>query len=132
MIELSVESSFSAAHQLRGYKGVCKDVHGHNFYVKVTVRVKKLNAIGIGIDFLDLNNDIANFIKQLDHKNLSELEQFRKINPTSENLAIWLYNGLCKRVNSKNVKLVKVQVKESSQFTATYYGRTKGKWVDNS
>jgi 6-pyruvoyltetrahydropterin/6-carboxytetrahydropterin synthase len=132
MLELTVESSFSAAHQLRGYKGVCKDVHGHNFLVEVTVTVKKLNAIGIGIDFLDLKKDIDYFIKQLDHKNLSELSHFKKINPTSENLAIWLYDGLLKKVNSKNVKLVKVQVKESSQFTATYYGKTKGKWVDNS
>ncbi len=125
MLELSVESSFSAAHQLRGYEGACKDINGHNFLVEVTVRIKKLNDIGIGIDFVVLKQDIDHFIKQLDHKNLSELRQFKKINPTSENLAIWLYDGLCKKVNSKNVKLVKVQVKESSQFTATYYGKTK-------
>ena len=125
MLELSIESSFSAAHQLRGYEGVCKDVHGHNFLVEVTVRVKKLNDIGIGVDFLDLKREVDYFIKQVDHKNLSELSQFKKINPTSENLAIWLYEGLYKKVTSKNVKLVKVQVKESAQFTATYYGKQK-------
>ncbi|MEW6108210.1 MAG: 6-carboxytetrahydropterin synthase [Nitrospirota bacterium] len=57
MLELSVESTFSAAHQLHGYEGICKDVHGHNFTVEVTLSVKRLNEIGFGIDFLDLKND---------------------------------------------------------------------------
>jgi len=125
LFELSIESSFSAAHQLRGYEGECKNVHGHNFLVEVTVSVKKLNGIGIGVDFLDLQREVDYFIKQVDHKNLSKLSQFKKINPTSENLAIWFYDGLHKKVNSNNVKLVRVQVKESSQFTATYYGKQK-------
>jgi 6-pyruvoyltetrahydropterin/6-carboxytetrahydropterin synthase len=127
MLELSVESSFSAAHQLRGYEGVCKDIHGHNFLVEVTVSIKKLNDIGIGIDFVVLKQDIDHFIKQLDHKNLSELSHFKKINPTSENLAIWLYDGLHKKIRSPNVKLMKVKVSESPQFSATYYGKRKGK-----
>jgi len=123
MFELSVESSFSAAHQLHAYKGICKNVHGHNFVVKVTVNVKKLDKIGIGIDFLDLKKNIDHFLKLLDHKNLNDLEPFKKTNPTSENIAIWLYKNLSKKVNSKEVKVSKVTISESPQFSATYYGR---------
>ncbi len=123
ILELSIESNFSAAHQLYGYEGICKDVHGHNFTVVATVSIKKLNKIGIGIDFLDLKSDLDYFLKQFDHKNLNELKPFQKINPTSENIAIWLYKNLSKKVNSKNVKLLKVQVKESLQFSVTYYGK---------
>jgi len=123
MIEISVEGSFSSAHQLHGYEGVCKDIHGHNFIVEVTVSIKKLDKIGIGVDFLGLKKELDYFLKQLDHKNLNELKPFRKINPTSENIAIWLYKNLSKRINSRNVKLLKIKVKESPQFSVTYYGK---------
>ncbi len=122
MLELSVETVFSAAHKLRGYSGICKNTHGHNFTVEVTVNVKKLNSIGIGIDFIDLKKEIHHFLNQLDHRNLNELKHFKKINPTSENIAIWLYKNLSNRVNSRNVKVAKIQVKESANFSATYYG----------
>lgn len=123
MLELSVESGFSAAHKLRGYDGVCKETHGHNFTVEVTVNVKKLNNIGIGIDFIDLKNEIHHFLYQLDHKNLNELKHFKKTNPTSENIAIWLYKNLSKKINSKNLKVARIKIKESSEFTAIYYGK---------
>lgn len=122
MLELSVQGSFSAAHQLIGYEGDCRVVHGHNFTVEVTVKVLELNDIGIGIDFRDIKKELNFFLDQLDHRNLSELEQFKKVNPTSENIAIWLYKNLSQRFNSGNVKLEKVTVKESPKYSATYYG----------
>ncbi|MBZ0158185.1 MAG: 6-carboxytetrahydropterin synthase QueD [Alphaproteobacteria bacterium] len=127
MLELTVESNFSAAHKLNGYEGICKNIHGHNFTVEVTVRVKKLNKIGIGIDFLDLKQDIDSFLKQLDHKIINDISPFTKVNPTSENIAIWLYDSISKKVNSINIKVSKIKVKESSNFSATYYGKGKTK-----
>jgi 6-pyruvoyltetrahydropterin/6-carboxytetrahydropterin synthase len=123
MFDLAIESNFSAAHRIDGYAGVCKDIHGHNFIVEVTVKVKKLNKIGFGIDFLDLKTEVTYFLKQLDHKNLNEIKYFQKTNPTSENIAIWLFKNLSKKINSKNVKVSKIKIKESSDFSATYYGK---------
>lgn len=122
MFDLAIESTFSAAHKINGYDGVCKDTHGHNFTVEVTVKVKKLDKIGFGVDFLDLKADVEYFLKQLDHKDLNEIEFFKRANPTSENIAIWLYRKLSKKINSRNVKVSKVKIKESSEFSVTYPG----------
>ena len=50
MFEVSVEYSFAAGHALRGYKGKCENVHGHNYKVRVSVEGEKLNSIGLLID----------------------------------------------------------------------------------
>jgi len=46
MYELMVESKFAAAHQLRGYKGKCENLHGHNWRVTVAVTAERLNEQG--------------------------------------------------------------------------------------
>lgn len=122
MIDLVIESNFSAAHRIVGYDGVCKETHGHTFTVEVTVKVSKLKKIGFGVDFLDLKRDVSYFLNQLDHKNLNEIKYFEKINPTSENIAIWLYRNLSKKINSRNIQVSQIKVKESSEFAAIYYG----------
>jgi 6-pyruvoyltetrahydropterin/6-carboxytetrahydropterin synthase len=121
-MELTVKGNFASAHQLKGYEGVCKDIHGHTFNVEVTASVSKLNDIGIGIDFYDLKNELDNLIRQVDHKILNEVEPFTTENPTSENIAIWLFKTLAEKLNSDNVKINKVLVMESPDFIATYYG----------
>ena len=40
MYEVYVDESFAAAHNLRGYKGKCEDLHGHNYKVRVTLSLK--------------------------------------------------------------------------------------------
>jgi 6-pyruvoyltetrahydropterin/6-carboxytetrahydropterin synthase len=49
MYEISVESSFSAAHRLRDYQGPCENLHGHNWLVRASVRCETLDACGLGI-----------------------------------------------------------------------------------
>jgi len=125
MIESAVESNFLVAHRLHRYERTCKEVYGHNFAVEVTISEKRLNKIGFGIDFLDLKNDIDYFLKRFDHKNLNEFKTFKKITPTSENMAIWPYDSLSEKINSKNIKIIKVKIKESPQFKANYYEEKK-------
>ena len=53
MYEVSVDESFAAAHNLRGYKGKCEDLHGHNYKVRVTLRGAALQpdrTIGEAVD----------------------------------------------------------------------------------
>jgi len=71
MYELTVETTFSAAHQLRGYKGKCEHLHGHNWKVQVHVSAKKLNSIDIAIDFHELKDLLREVVAPLDHSMLN-------------------------------------------------------------
>jgi 6-pyruvoyltetrahydropterin/6-carboxytetrahydropterin synthase len=54
MYEIMVETTFSAAHQLRGYKGKWRKPHGHTWRVQIYVSAEELNEIDLAIDFHDL------------------------------------------------------------------------------
>lgn len=116
MYEIEVFSSFSAAHRLRGYKGKCENIHGHNWRVGVTVSSDKLNKIGIVVDFKDVKKRLKDVLKKFDHKNLNSLASFRKANPTSENLAKFIYEQLRKR----RLPVSSVSVWEGDDSKATY------------
>ncbi|HHN64058.1 MAG TPA: 6-carboxytetrahydropterin synthase QueD [Nitrospirae bacterium] len=121
MYELTIETSFSAAHQLRGYKGKCEELHGHNWKVQVHVNAERLNEIDIAIDFHELKNFTNEIISQLDHKFLNEVFPFTERNPSSENIARWIYESLKKKINDGNVRVSAVTVWESETASATYY-----------
>jgi len=121
MFELMVETTFSAAHQLRGYKGKCENFHGHNWKVQVHVAAERLNEIDIGIDFHDLKRYTQEVVGSLDHAFLNEIFPFTEKNPSSENIAKWIYDSLRKKVNSEYVHLSAVTVWESDTASATYY-----------
>jgi len=121
MYELMIETTFSAAHALRGYKGKCEALHGHNWKVQVHVVAEKLNEIDIAIDFHELKKYTNELLSQLDHKYLNEVFPFTEINPSSENIARWIFENLKRKVNSEHVKLSAVTVWESDTASATYY-----------
>ena len=121
MFELSVEVSFSAAHQLRGYKGKCENMHGHNWKVQVSVMAENLNNIDIAIDFHDLKRMAREIIAPLDHAYLNDLFPFTEKNPSSENIAKWIYDSLKKKIQEENIRVSAVTVWESDTASATYY-----------
>lgn len=121
MYELTIESTFAAAHQLRGYKGKCENIHGHNWRVQVSVTAERLNEIDIAIDFHDLTDITKDILSQLDHKNLNDIFPFTERNPSSENIARWLFDTLAKRLASHDVRVSSVTVWESDYASATYY-----------
>lgn len=121
MYELSVELSFSAAHQLRGYKGKCENMHGHNWKVQLSVMAGVLNDIDIAIDFHDLRKIGNDIIAPLDHAFLNDIFPFTEKNPSSENVAKWIFDSMKKRINDGNVRVSAVTVWESDTASATYY-----------
>lgn len=121
MYELTIETQFSAAHQLSGYKGRCEKLHGHNWRVQVSVSSERLDEIGLAIDFHELKKITNEVLLHLDHSMLNEVFPFTEINPSSENIAKWLYDSLKKRVNNDNIKLSAVTVWESEAAAATYF-----------
>ena len=121
VFEISVATEFSAAHSLQGYPGNCSQVHGHNWTVEVFVRCRALNDIGIGIDFREVKRAIKKSIDTLDHSCLNEHPAFERANPSSENIAKFLYKELGARINSENAKVSRVRVSETPKTGACYW-----------
>jgi 6-pyruvoyltetrahydropterin/6-carboxytetrahydropterin synthase len=119
--EVYVKTHFSAAHALRGYPGDCARMHGHNWITEVYVKCKKLNDIGIGVDFRDIKNAVKDVLKGLDHFNLNELTAFQEQNPTSENIARYLYYEIGKLLNNEDVQVSKVRVCETPGAGAFFW-----------
>lgn len=116
MYAVKIESYFSSAHSLRGYKGKCEELHGHNWKVEVTVEAGKLDRLGMVMDFRDLKIKLNKITEELDHKCLNRINYFKKVNPTSESIAQYIYDRLKKGV--PRVKLVTVW--ESHNSCASY------------
>ncbi|MEK6673124.1 MAG: 6-carboxytetrahydropterin synthase QueD [Nitrospirota bacterium] len=121
MFELMVEGSFAAAHQLRGYKGKCEKLHGHNWKIHIHVSAEKLDELDMVIDFHELKQIIKETTSSLDHTFLNDVFPFTEKNPSSENIAKWIYDTLKKKINNGNVQLSAVTVWESDTASTTYY-----------
>jgi 6-pyruvoyltetrahydropterin/6-carboxytetrahydropterin synthase len=121
MFELMVETCFSSAHQLRGYGGLCEKLHGHNWKVQVHVMAEKLNDIDIAIDFHELKELTDEVVAPLDHGFLNDIFPFTEKNPSSENIAKWIYDSLKKKLNDGNIHLSAVTVWESENTSAAYF-----------
>lgn len=121
MYELKIKSDFSSAHNLRGYEGACEALHGHNWHVEVFVRSSELNKIGLAVDFKVLKEYTKEVLDRLDHVYLNELEPFKEVNPSSENIAKYIYSELVKKLGSVDVCVSKVTVYESANSSASYF-----------
>ncbi len=121
MYELMIESKFAAAHQLRGYQGGCEKLHGHNWRVTMAVTAERLDEQGIAMDFHDLKKMLREVLDQLEHTCLNEIFPFTQINPTSENVAKWIYDNMAKKINDDNIEVASVTVWESDTASASYF-----------
>jgi 6-pyruvoyltetrahydropterin/6-carboxytetrahydropterin synthase len=116
MYSLKVQSTFSSAHNLRGYKGKCEDLHGHNWLVEIVIKSARLDNIGMVLDFKFLKKKLNACLEKMDHQYLNKLEYFEKVNPTSENIAKYIYQQL----KPKIALLSCVTVWENSSSCANY------------
>lgn len=121
MYEVSIRTSFSSSHQLIGYDGTCENLHGHNWLAEVFVRTNELDNIGLGIDYKILMQHTEDILGQLDHQNINDVAPFDKMNPSSENIARWLFKELSDKINSDKIKVFRVNIKETENFSASYF-----------
>ena len=121
MYEIIVKHHFSSAHMLNNYLGECKNLHGHNWKVKVFARAEELNNIGISLDFKEFKSIVKNEIDKFDHMFLNDHPSFKEINPTAENIARTIYNELSEKVNSENLKIYMIEVWESDNNGMRYF-----------
>ncbi|MBI4383044.1 MAG: 6-carboxytetrahydropterin synthase [Nitrospinae bacterium] len=121
MYEVTVKTRFSAAHQLRYYDGKYENLHGHNWTAIVTVQAEELDAIGVGIDFVELKKKTDSILSRIDYQNINQIPPFDRQNPSAENVARWLYKELGEAVNKESVRVRRVEVREIEECGAIYY-----------
>jgi 6-pyruvoyltetrahydropterin/6-carboxytetrahydropterin synthase len=116
MYEIKVRSDFSAAHNLKGYRGKCERLHGHNWVVEAVFSYEALAKDGIAVDFRKAKKLLRGVTDRLDHAYLNGLALTRKMNPTSENIAKFIFESIMK----KNRHIWSVSVWENDGSCATY------------
>jgi len=123
MYQITVTSHFAGAHRLRHLHGKCENLHGHNWKVEASVVSKRLNKEGVAIDFKVLKKKVEEVLSQLDHTYLNELPYFSKREPSSENIARYIFERMNEELKGHPAALQKVSAWESETACATYFGR---------
>lgn len=137
--ELQKAFRFESAHRLgKGYNGKCSNIHGHSWNGSIKVSVPSLDEFGMGIDYTVLGKFTKAIENELDHKLLLDKSDEKLIelckqegyavvvfngNPTSENIAKYIYNTLeayMLTLNSIGAFVVSVTVEETCTTACTY------------
>lgn len=121
MYELKIVTNFSAAHRLENFYGKCESLHGHNWKVEVFLLGNRLDDAGLVKDFGVVKAKAREVLAELDHAYLNELPAFTQQNPSSENLARYLFERLGAVLNGDRVRVSRVSVWESDTSCASYF-----------
>jgi len=100
-------------------------LHGHNWKVEVTVTSAVLNGAGMVMDFSELKQLTTSVLDNLDHAQLNELIYFQDRNPSSEEIARYIFDQLKDAVASRNCNLCRVSVWETDTSCAMYTQQQK-------
>jgi len=125
MYDVTIKRTFSAAHVLKNIGGQCESLHGHNFVVEVTVTGSQLNQEGVLVDFRVLKTWTDQVLSALDHKYMNDIEYFKDINPSSEQIAKYIFDRIDEQVATFNLAVAGVTVWESESAKASYRGGQK-------
>jgi 6-pyruvoyltetrahydropterin/6-carboxytetrahydropterin synthase len=124
---------FSYGHRLLEHKGKCRYLHGHNGMVEVDIEADAVDAMGMVVDFSDVNSIVKAWIDEnLDHKMLlcdadpaarvlqaaGEPIYLMRDNPTAENIAKLIWHAS----HEKGMPVSEVRVWETSTSRASYRG----------
>ena len=125
MFQVSVEETFSAGHALRGYKGKCENVHGHNYRVQITLEGPQLDNIGLLVDFTRVKHVMRDVIKRLDPQFINDLEPFTTVNPSAENMAKYFFEEVSGQLTDlpPGAAVKDVVIWETDTAKAKYWGR---------
>jgi 6-pyruvoyltetrahydropterin/6-carboxytetrahydropterin synthase len=121
MFEVTIEESFAAGHALRNYRGKCENVHGHNYRCHVTIEGSHLDEIGLLVDFVALKKVVHTVLDRMDHQWLNDLPPFDVLNPSAENMAKHIYDGVAAGLQQNpQVRVAAVRLWETDLCSATY------------
>jgi 6-pyruvoyltetrahydropterin/6-carboxytetrahydropterin synthase len=118
IVEIVKEYKFEAAHKLtrvpEGHK--CGRLHGHSFTFEVHLKGEANPDTGWLMDFGEISKVAKPLVEELDHHYLNEIPGLE--NPTSEEIAMWLW----KRIKPQIPSLTEIVVYETCTAKAVYRG----------
>ncbi|MGO4890079.1 6-carboxytetrahydropterin synthase QueD [Anaerobacillus sp. MEB173] len=128
-VGITKEFTFDAAHHLHCYDGKCKNLHGHTYKLVITIS-GYVNDIGISVDFGDVKRIYNEVVKaQLDHRYLNEV--LPNMNTTAENMIVWIWEELDKRLVEEGLKKLGHRIEELVLYeTPTSYATMKREWME--
>lgn len=123
MFTISKDYTFAAAHVIRGHRGKCRFMHGHNYRVRVHVAARQLDDIGMVVDFADLKAVVAEVLDPFDHQVINEVPPFDERNTTAELLSEFVFAEVGRRLAAAEggrVWVRRVEVWENDSACAVY------------
>ena len=111
MFTINVETHFCASHQLTLPNGVKEPLHCHDWLVTAEVSSKKLNNMGLVIDFGKLKKAVEKITAPFENNTLETIDYFRQNNSSAENVAKYIYEKL-QQMLPKGVNLEAITVVE--------------------
>jgi 6-pyruvoyltetrahydropterin/6-carboxytetrahydropterin synthase len=112
MWEISVETVVAARHQIREVPGEGGRVHEHRWRVRAVVRAGELDRTGWVLDFHEVDAALGAVVAPYQGAFLNDVPPFDDVNPTRENVARVIAEGLAARVDDGRARVVRVEVSE--------------------
>lgn len=125
MHTISKDFSFAAAHAIRGHTGGCQNLHGHNYRVRVHLRARQLDELGMVLDFAELKTIMQEVLGPFDHRVINEVPPFDQRNTTAELLAEYVFGEVGRRLPGsgeprRRIEVTRVEVWENDTACAAY------------
>ena len=133
MLYITRREHFSASHTLKNNSlseseneklfGKCNSFHGHNYYLEITIKGEADRKSGYVMDLKNLKEILhEKIVNKVDHKYLNEVDLFKDINPTTENMAVVFWNELKDVLKGELYELYAVKLFETEKNSVIYKG----------
>lgn len=133
MLYITRREHFSSSHKLENSGlsqqkneelfGKCNNFHGHNYYIEVTLAGTPDPESNYVMDLKLLKQIIhEEILDKVDHKFLNEIDMFKGVIPTTENMAVLFWKALVEKVKRENVSLYSVKLYETEKNYVEYRG----------
>ena len=116
---VEVHAAFEAAHHLLSYRGGREPAHGHSWRVSVEIAASELDGEGMAFDCVAARQALLDLAGLLDHRDFNTVPPFDTSSPTTERLAMWVYERLRERLPSAEIRSTTVW--EGPNCCATYF-----------
>ncbi|MFA5010990.1 MAG: 6-carboxytetrahydropterin synthase [Ignavibacteria bacterium] len=133
MLYITRREHFSASHTLKNDSltesenenlfGKCNSFHGHNYYLEITIKGEADPVSGYVMDLKKLKVILnEKIIEKVDHKYLNEVDLFKNVIPTTENMAVIFWNELKDILRGDLYELYSVKLFETEKNSVIYKG----------
>ena len=119
-----IEGRFESSHYLYAYlpDGSDEPVHGHSWLAQVSLEHQNhsVQENGISFDFLTVRKRLDELLERIEHICINDLEEFKNVNPTAENIARWFYQGLHTVVRREQGQILEIRIHEGPENVAVF------------